>query len=335
MSAAKPKVLFIGTGGTISALSSVGPFDIQDYSARGRFMQAEEILDHWPMLRDLAEVVPIRYRNLPSTALGPAEWLELLALCHDSYARHPDAAGIVIGHGTATLEETAYFLSLTHRLPIGLVVVGAQRPSSGLSSDAGMNLANAIRVAADPRARGLGALVVMNDEINAAREVTKTSTSRLQTFRSPDVGVLGHADGDAIAWYRRPLRRMAPDTEFDLSGIRALPRVDVMVSYAGSDGAAAAAFADAGAQGIVIGAFAPGFLSPAEAEALARVRERGVVVVVSSRAGSGRVFATARKRALGFIDADNLTPQKARILLMLALTRTRDPAEIARIFTEY
>ncbi len=329
------KVLFIGTGGTMSALSSVGPFDIQDYGSKGRFMEADEIIDHWPMVRQLADVVPIRYRNVASTALGPPEWLEILALCHSSFAAHPDAAGIVVGHGTATLEETAYFLSLTHRLPIPIVVVGAQRPSSGLSSDAGMNLANAIRVAADPGARGLGALVLLNDEINAARDVTKTSTGRMQTFRSADFGCLGHADGDRIAWYRKPLRRVAPDTEFDLSGITTLPRVDVMVSYAGSDGAAVGAYMAAGAKGIVIGGFAPGFVSPAEADALSRAQQAGVAIVVSSRAGSGRVFGTTKKRDLGFIEADNLTPQKARILLMLALTRTQHPADIARIFGEY
>ena len=329
------KVLFIGTGGTMSALSSIGPFDIQDYSSNGRFMEADEIIDHWPMVRELADVVPIRYRNVASTALGPAEWLEILALCHSSFAQHPDAAGIVVGHGTATLEETAFFLSLTHKLPVPIVVVGAQRPSSGLSSDAGANLANAIRVAADPGARGLGALVLLNDEINAARDVTKTSTGRMQTFRSADFGCLGQADGDRIAWYRRPLRRVAPDTEFDLAGVAALPRVDVMVSYAGSDGVAVDAYMAAGAKGIVIGGFAPGFMAPGEVDALTRAQAAGVVVVVSSRAGSGRVFSTSKKRALGFIDADNLTPQKARILLMLALTRTREPAEIARIFAEY
>lgn len=331
----KPKVLFIGTGGTISALSSIGPFDIMDYASKGRFMQADEIVAHWPQVKEKAEVVPIRFRNVASTAIGPVEWLELLELAHKSYAEHPDAAGIVVGHGTATLEETAYFLSLAHKLPVPIVVVGAQRPSSGLSTDAGMNLANAIRVAADPGARGLGALVLLNDEVNAAREVTKTSTSRMQTFRSPDFGCLAHADGDTIAWYRKPLRKLAPETEFDLKGLTDLPRVDVMYSYAGSDGAAAAAYAAAGARGIVIAGFAPGFMSPGEADALAAVAAKGVVVVCASRAGSGRVFGTSRKRELGFLDADNLTVQKARILLSLALTRTTDKAEIARMFAEY
>jgi L-asparaginase len=178
-------------------------------------------------------------------------------------------------------------------------------------------------------------LVCLNDEIQAAREVTKTSTARLQTFRSPDFGVLGHADGDAIAYYRQPVRRRAPDTEFDIRGLDALPRVDIAMSYAGDDGTATRAFVKAGAQGIVLAAFAPGLISPPEMEAAKEAVAAGVVVVASTRAGSGRAFHPARSRDAGFIAADNLTPQKARILLALALTCTREKADIARMFATY
>ncbi len=133
--------------------------------------------------------------------------------CDRLVAAHADLAGIVVLHGTASLEETAYVLGLTLKVDLPVVVVGSQRPASALSTDAGMNLANAIRTAASPEARGMGVLVLLNDEIHAAREVTKTSTFRLQTFRSPDFGVLGHADGDAVAFYRRPIRKTAPDTD--------------------------------------------------------------------------------------------------------------------------
>ena len=180
-------------------------------------MEADEILARWPETALVADVIPVRYRAIPSPAIGFPDWKALAALCGQLVADHPDLAGIVIGHGTATLEETAYFLNLTVKVSVPVVVVGSQRPSSALSSDAGMNLVNAIRVAASPEARGMGVLVVLNDEIHAAREVTKTSTLRLQTFRTPDFGVLGHADGDAVAFYRRPIRRHAPDTEFDIA----------------------------------------------------------------------------------------------------------------------
>jgi len=171
---------------------------------------------------------------------------------------HQDLAGIVVTHGTASLEETAYFLNLTLHVDVPVVIVGSQRPASALSTDAGN----------EPRSTPCAPLqhlipvvsvcsCCLNDEIHAAREVTKTSTYRLQTFRSRDFGVLGHADGDAIAYYRRPVRRRAPDTEFNIRALEALPRVDIVYAYTGSDGTAVRAFVEAGAQGIVSAGFAP------------------------------------------------------------------------------
>jgi L-asparaginase len=198
-----------------------------------------------------------------------------------------------------------------------------------------MNIVNAIRVAADPGARGLGALVLLNDEIQAARDVTKTSTLRMQTFRTADFGALGHADGDMIAWYRRPIRKIAPDTEFDVRGLEALPRVDIAYCYAGADGAAIDAFVAAGAKGIVTAGFAPGYVTPAMVKAGEAAVAAGVKLVLSSRAGSGRTFRTQRGDKSGFISADNLTPQKARILLSLALTTGLDDDGIRRVFATY
>lgn len=214
--------------------------------------------------------------------------------------------------------------------------VGAQRPASGLSSDAGMNLLGAVQVAGAPEARGLGVLVLLNDEVQAAREVTKGSTLRLETFRSPDLGMLGYADPDGrVAIYRRPTRRHAPDTEFDVRGLADLPRVDVADSYAGADGTAIEAFVAAGARAIVSASLAPGMTTPGETEALLAARRRGVLVVLASRAGSGRVLTRTVLRERAFVTADNLSPQKARVLAMLALTRTDDLVEIARMFGEY
>jgi L-asparaginase len=157
----------------------------------------------------------------------------------------------------------------------------------------------------------------------------------MQTFRSPDFGVLGQADGDRVVWYRKPLRRLAPETEFDIRTLAALPRVDVAYSYSDADGTAVRAFVAAGAKGIVVAGFAPGFVTPGDAAALKDALGQGVVVMQSTRAGSGRVFPTTKLTEVGFIPADNLNPQKARILLALALTVTKDPAEIARIFASY
>ncbi len=330
----KPKVAFIGTGGTISSVGT-GPLDIEDYTANNTMLQAGEILDAFPSVHDVAEVIEVAFSAIPSPSVDFRAWKDLWSTCADLANRHPDLSGIVIGHGTASLEETAYFLSLTLKVPFPVVLVGSQRPLSGLSTDAGLNLVNAIRTAGSPISCGRGVLVVLNDEIQAAREVTKTSTFRLQTFRTPDFGVLGSVDGEDVRYYRRTERRNAPETEFDVSKIDALPRVDIAYSYAGADGAAIRAFTAAGAKGIIAAAMAPAMVAPGEAEAIKAAVEAGVTVVISTRAGSGVALDSARQRALGALTADNLNPQKARLLLSLALTVSREPEEIRRIFATY
>ncbi len=330
----KPKVAFIGTGGTISSLG-VGPLDILDYGATERRMQADAILAMFPQCAEVADVIAVNFDNVVSHNIYFDTWKKLVLLCDKLVADMPDLAGIVIGHGTASMEETAYFLNLTLKVDVPVVIVGSQRPASALSTDAGMNLVNAVRTAASPEARGMGVLLMLNDEIHAAREVTKTSTFRLQTFRTPDFGVLGHADGDRIAFYRAPLRRRMPDTAFDIRALDGLPRVDITYAYVGSDGTAVRAFIAAGARGIVSAGFAPGFPGTADADLLRDAVRQGIVVVQSTRAGSGRTFRGRRARESGFLIADNLNPQKARLLLALALTRTADPDEIARMFETY
>lgn len=331
----KPKVAVLGTGGTITALSSIGPLDLFEYTSSGRMLEADEMVDRFADVKQFADIIPIRFKAVPSTAIAFPEWKAVVLAADKAVQDHPDLAGIVVLHGTATLEETAYALNLTAKVSIPIVLVGAQRPASALSGDAGLNLINAVRAAASPASRGLGVLVCLNDEIQSAREVSKTSTARLQTFRSPDFGVLGHADGDAIAYYRQPIRKHAPDTEFDIRGFDSLPRVDIALSYAGDDGTAIRAFVKAGAKGLVLAAFAPGLLSPPEMDAAREAVAAGVVVVTSSRAGSGRVFHPEKNQDAGFIPGDNLTPQKARILLSLALSETADKQEIARMFATY
>jgi len=331
----KPRVALIGTGGTISSIGR-GSLDLWEYMDAGRKAEPDELLVRFPEVAEAGEIVPVGFRAMSSANVGPADWLALDAAVHAAVAREAPLDGVVITHGTATLEETAYFLNLTLKVDATVVVVGSQRPATGLSSDAGLNLLNAVRVAGAPEARGLGVLVLLNDEIQAAREVTKASTLRLETFRSPDLGMLGYADPDGrVAIYRMPSRRHAPATEFDVRGRSDLPRVDVTLSYAGADGAAVRAFVAAGARAIVAASLPPGVTTPAEADALMEARRRGVIVVLSSRAGSGRVLPRTVLRERGFVVADNLNPQKARVLAMLALTRTDDVAEVQRIFDEY
>ncbi|MEO1695106.1 MAG: asparaginase [Pseudomonadota bacterium] len=331
---ALPKVAIIGTGGTISSIGR-DEMDVVDYVTLGKMHDAAGMIAAFPSASRFGDLIPVAFPPIPSTQMDYAAWAELNRLIEETCAAHVDLAGIVILHGTASLEETAYALSLTTASPVPVVVTGAQRPSTGLSTDAAANMTNAVRVAIAPEVQGLGVLVVLNDEIHAARDVTKTSTFRLQTFQAPDFGCLGHVDYDGIALYRRLVRATAPDTPFTPAMLRAAPRVDITYSYAGSDGAAVAAFIEAGAQGIVSAGFAPGYISPAEFTALKAAVDAGIVVVQSSRAGSGRVPEMAKVKAGGFIGADTLNPQKARILLSLALATTHDTDAIRDIFARY
>jgi L-asparaginase len=309
--------------------------DVYEYMDFGRRQEAGELIARFPEVGAAADLVAIPFRAISSSAVSMQDWLDLVGEIHGLAGQDPALDGVVVTHGTATLEETAYFLTLTLKVALPVVVVGSQRPSNALGTDAGMNLLNAVRVAGSREARGLGALVLLNDEIQAAREVTKTSTLRLETFRSHDLGMLGYADPDRIVIYRRPARRHAPDTEFDVRGRRELPRVDIAYSYAGADGTAIDAFVAAGARAIVTAGVAPGIPTPAELEALLAARRRGILVVQASRAGSGRVIPKTVLRERGFVAADNLNPQKARVLAMLALTVSDEADTIQRLFDEY
>ena len=244
-----------------------------DYPDFGQKLTAEALLDRFPETRLVADPVPVTVRQVGSTEIGPEEWLELRALITKIARDDPATAGFVITHGTATLEETAFFLNLTLAVDRPVVLVGAQRPASALGTDAGMNLVNALRVAGSTAARGQGVLVLLNDEISAARDVVKTSTYRLQTFRSLDFGALGHVDGDGVHFYRAPLGAHMPGGPFaGLDLKQPLPRVDIVYSYAGADGALVDAAVAAGARGLVSAGFAPG--SPTTGSAR-RIRARG------------------------------------------------------------
>ncbi|MBB95950.1 MAG: L-asparaginase [Rhodobacteraceae bacterium] len=329
----RPKVALIGTGGTISSLGADG-FDSQDYGRHGRMMTGAQVLEMFPRLSELAEIVPVDFPPIPSTAMEFGQW-KMLVEKIDDLAADPEMAGVVILHGTASMEETAYALTLSVKSDLPVVITGAQRPASAISTDAEANMIASIRTVLSPEARGLGVLVCLNEEIQAAREVTKTSVWRLQTFRTPDFGALGHADVHGVAVYRHPVRRHTTATEFDIRSLEALPRVDISYCYAGVDGAAVRAFVAAGAKGIVSAGFAPGMTAPLEHAALAEAVSSGVTVIQSTRAGSGRVANLSGLRNTGILPGDNLNPQKARILLAFALSVTEDPTEIARIFATY
>ena len=333
MTTTLPRIAVLGTGGTISSLGA-SSLDVLEYIDFGQRLAAEALIDRFPETRLVADPRPVTFRQVGSTDIGPKDWLEIRSLIHRLARDEPAIAGFVIPHGTATLEETAFFLNLTLACAQPVVLVGAQRPASALGTDAGMNLVNALRVASSAEARGKGVLVVLNDEIHAARDVVKTSTYRLQTFRSADFGALGHADGDGVHFYRAPLRTHMPDTQFARLDLTALPRVEIIYSYAGADGALVDAAVAAGARGLVSAGFAPGSPTPDQRAAFERAAKSGIVVVQCSRA-TGRVAPRRRLRESGIVAGLDFSPQKARILLMLALATTTDLAKIQEAYRIY
>ncbi len=331
-----PHVLIVATGGTIASRAG-SPENLSGYSVADT---GEDLVAAVPAISDVARVTVEQYSNVPSTVITPADWVRLAQLINGALepqgeAPYGEVDGVVVTHGTDALEETAFFLNLTVRSEKPVVIVGAMRPASAISADGPLNLLNAVRVAAHPSSRDRGALVVLNQEINSARDVTKANTKLVQTFAARGLGILGVVEGDRPIYYRGTERRHTHESEFDVSGLEPenLPRVDVSYTYAGADGADVDAFVAKSARGIVVATAGAGATTRGQSAALRRAFEAGVIVARSSRTGSGRVGG-GRSRG-GSVSADDLNPQKARILLMLALTVTEDAGEIQRIFNSY
>ncbi|MFL6550227.1 MAG: asparaginase [Povalibacter sp.] len=318
-----PTVALFTTGGTIQSKGSHRQ-KLMEYSD-GK-VTPRELLEDLPELKQLAKFSLTEISNIGSGGMSTQLELKLAKAINAALAK-PEVTGAVVTHGTATLEETAYFLNLVVKSDKPVVLVGAMRPFTAVSRDGPFNLYNAVRVALSPQSKGKGVLIMLNDEINAARDTTKSNTYRMETFIARDMGPLGYADSDRIAFYRRPIYRHTAQSEFDISSLDDLPRVDITYAYQDQDATAIDAFVAAGAKGIV--------LTGSNADAVKRGQAKGVVFVQSDRKGAGRVVESARQMERGIATSDNLPPHKARILLRLALTRTKDVKEIQRMFNEY
>ena len=335
MTTQRPRVRIIATGGSIAG---IGPhrMDYILYPEVGGHLTIEESLARIPEVNDIAEVQAEDIVSVGSTAIGPPEWLLMAQRINRIFQEDTGVTGVAMTHGTATLEETAYFLHLTVKSPKPVVVTGAMRPPTAIGTDADLNLLDAVRIASLPEAGGRGVLTVLNNEIQCARDVTKSNTYRVETFRPNELGFLGYADSDGeVVFYRNPTRKHTTATPFDVSGLGSLPRVDVVYSYAGSDGLLVDAVRQNRSDGLVLAGFGGGTFPPAVQEAGAAAVRDGIPVVMATRATAGRVVMTPQKEDMGFIVCDNLLPQKARILLMMALTVTRDRKEIQRMFYEF
>ena len=321
-----PRVVVLATGGTIAST-----YD-EEIGALRAALTGDEIVASVPGLSDLARVEVRQVANVNSRDMTPAIWLELSTIANQLLAE-PDIAGIVVTHGTDTLEETAYFLDLTVASEKPVVVVGAQRAPTMYDTDGPRNMLNAVRVAISPEAVGMGTMVVMNGQINAAREVTKTNTLDVETFQTLDFGLLGVADIEAVRFYRAPLRRQT----IELPAVRELPNVVIISEYAGSDGRALELLlADGGLDGVVVAGLGLAHVSTPTLEALRAVRAAGIPVVVASRVPTGRIVPLYANNIdlldIGAVQADNLSPWKARVLLMVAMTWTRETDRLREYF---
>lgn len=328
------RIKLLTVGATLTSLGK-DPLDLARYGKNYSGLpplSPTQLLERVPEMSRFAQVEPDL--DLGSQPVAPKPlvmWQELATRLQQLFDMEPDLDGAIVVHGTNVLEETAYMLNLVLKTEKPVVVVGAQRPFTAMSSDGPLNLVNAVRVAANPGAKGRGVLVVLNDQIHSARDVTKTSTYRLETFQNPALGPLGFADADSVVFYHRSEKLHTHQTAFGVSDLAELPRVDVLYDYFGADGGLVEAAVALGARGIVVAGAGAGALGGMK-EALQAAAAQGVVVVRSSRVGSGRVFAEDNYAIADSVAADNLNAQKARVLLQLALTKSSAPDEIQRLF---
>jgi L-asparaginase len=336
-----PHVHFVATGGTIS-------------NRDGGRLTSDELAKSMPGVERYAKLTHEQFTNVASSELSLSQWLGLSKRVNEVFAADKELAGIVVTSGTDTLEETAFFLHLTVRDPRPVVVVGSMRNPSTVGYEGAANLLEGVRVAADPASHNKGALVVLNDEINSARNVTKTDALRLQTFRSREYGQLGVVDRDRVVFFSQITQRHNDQMEFDISKVSELPRVDVIMVYQGAPADLIKAAVDNGAKGIVIAVAGAGATSGNQNEGLNYAASKGVFIVTSTRTGSGRIAppqrpdgggaggggnfqptAEQQRRRQFTIAGEDHTPIKARVLLMVALTKTTDRNELQRIFSEY
>ncbi|WP_244545137.1 type II asparaginase [Collimonas sp. OK607] len=325
-----PRIVLMGVGGTIAS-SADNPTQLHDYKVTATI---DTVLAAVPQVQELGDIRCEQICNVDSHEIDNT-MLMTIARRAEVVLLDSEADGLVITHGTDTLEETAYFLNLTLKTAKPVVLVGAMRPATALSADGPLNLYNAFRLAICPEASGKGVLVMLNDRIGAARYVTKTNTTMTDAFRSCEQGNLGEIAGGVVHFLNAPTRLHTLATEFSLADIGELPQVDILYDHQGAGIHLYQAAIDAGAKGIVLAATGNGSLSPAARSGAELARRNGVMFVRSSRVGQGTVTSSSDDELLGLVAADSLNPQKARMLLMLALGRTGDFRRVQSYFDRY
>jgi L-asparaginase len=330
--ASKPRVTILATGGTIAGSAET---QTQAGYTSGQ-VGVEVLVAAVPQIKELAEISGEQIANVGSQDMSDAIWLTLATRINELQGAG-DVQGIVITHGTDTIEETAYFLNLVVKGDKPVVLTAAMRPSTALSADGPLNIYNAVAVAADPEAQGRGVLVAANDDIHGARAIVKTSTTDVQTFQSPESGLIGVSLYGQNRYFRKPYRTHTSASEFSLKGVKKLPRVDVVYVTSDFSPDIIDSAVKNGAKGIVTAGVGNGNMTAATLEAVKRARKKGVVVVRSSRVASGSIGRNVEVNddEAGTVASGDLNPAKSRVLLKLALLESKDPAAIQDIFDRY
>ena len=315
-----PVVRVIATGGTIASR----PGDDQ--------LTGSALIEAVPQLAGVAQVEVEEFSRIGSSGMTPDHWLLLAKRINELLDAEPDISGVVVTHGTDTMEETAYFLHLTIKDLRPVVLTGSMRSATAISADGPANLLTAVRVAADTNAGGRGVLVVLNDEVHSARDVRKTDNNRIDTFLSAEWGALGVVDSDGVIFRRSSETLHTVQALPSLAGVETLPAVPIVADFAGNDAMVLRSWAKQGVAGIVVQAFGGGRTSPEMRRAISEIASEGIPVVLASRVPEGRVIGSGQQAQSGVVAGGDLPPHKARVLLMLALLHSRDGTEIQAIF---
>jgi len=328
----KPHIVIVATGGTIAGAAE----STTSAGYRSGAVAVDTLIAAVPQMKKFADVTGVQVSSVGSQDMNDELWVKL-AVEVNTLLRRPDVDGVAITHGTDTMEETAYFLNLVIKSEKPVVMTGSMRPSTGLSADGPLNIYNAVGVASDPRAAGRGVLVVVNDDIHGARAITKRHTTDVETFVSPEAGLIGVCLFDDREFVRSPVRAHTSATPFAVEPGQTLPRVDIIYAHAGMSPDLIDAAVANGSKGLVIAGVGDGNMTSFAVEAVKRAIAKGVVVVRSSRVGEGIIRRNIEldDDALGTVASMELNPSKSRVLLKLALTQTSDAKKVQAFFDKY
>ena len=328
----KPKVVIIATGGTIAGAAAAAT----DAGYKSGAVGVDILIEAVPQLKDIAEVTGEQVASIGSQDMNDEVWLKLAKTVNETLAKS-DVSGVAITHGTDTMEETSYFLDLVVKSDKPVVLTGSMRPSTAMSADGPLNIYNAVAIAADPAARGRGVLVTVDDDIHAAHDLVKTHTTDVGTMRSGEAGLVGATLFGKNTWYRSPTNIHTTKSEFSVAGVTALPRVDIIYAHANMSPDIIESAVEHGAKGLVIAGVGDGNMTTPAADAMKAAAAKGVVVVRSSRTNGGIIRRNIELSDdnLGTVASMELNPGKARVLLQLALLKTKDPKVIQGYFDRY